>query len=83
MAQNSGRSTVRITHIAWIFQKRIELLEWVKDKAGIGNIKAKKNYKPDIHENLFAYTVRYNDAITLLTTVEPYLVIKQKKTEHN
>lgn len=57
----------------------LELLEWVKEISGTGKIKPKKNYKPHFHENSFTYIVKYNDAITMLEMIEPYLVIKQKK----
>ena len=57
----------------------IELLEWVRNKTGFGAIKSKKNYKPTIHENSYTYEAKYNDAVTLLEIIEPYLVIKQKR----
>lgn len=57
----------------------LELLEWIKSKVGYGTIKAKKNYKPSIHENSFTYTIRYNNAINLLEKIEPFLVIPSKK----
>ena len=43
----------------------------------------KKNYKPDKHENSYTYTARYNDAIYILETIEPFLVIPQKKSRTN
>lgn len=57
----------------------LELLEWVKIKAGLGSIKSKKNYNPIHHKDSFTYIIRYNEAILLLKEVEPYLVIEQKK----
>lgn len=57
----------------------LELLQWVKDKSGLGSIKSKKNYCPTNHKDSYTYTVRYDEVISLLKEVEPYLVIKQKK----
>lgn len=57
----------------------LELLQWIKVKTGYGTIKAKKNYKPDKHENSYTYTARYDDAIEILKLVGPYLVIPQKR----
>lgn len=57
----------------------LELLEWIKDKTGLGVIKTKKNYKPDKHQNSYTYIVRYNDAMNILEMIEPYLVIKSKR----
>lgn len=59
----------------------LELLEWIKSKTGVGVIKSKKNYKPDIHQYSYTYTVKYNDAISLLLDVASYLVIPEKKTK--
>ena len=57
----------------------LELLEWVKNKSGIGSIRSKKNYNPITHKDSYTYIARYNDAISLLKEIEPYLVIEQKK----
>ena len=57
----------------------LELLEWIKQKSGYGVIKSKKNYKPLKHINSYTYTVRYDDAIDLLSKIEPYLVVVSKK----
>jgi hypothetical protein len=57
----------------------IELLEWVLEITKMRSIQSKKNYKPHCHQNSYTYTVRYNDAIELLSKVEPYLIIQQKK----
>lgn len=57
----------------------LELLEWIKNITGLGTIKAKKNYKPDKHQNSYTYVAKYNDALLILEMIEPYLVIKQKK----
>ncbi len=57
----------------------LELLKWVKDKSGLGSIKSKKNYNPINHKDSFTYSVRYDEAISLLKEIEPYLVIEQKK----
>ncbi|KGO14506.1 LAGLIDADG family homing endonuclease [Clostridium botulinum] len=58
----------------------IELLEWIKSVTKIGTIKRKKNYNTEKHTDSFTYTIEYNDAINLLIQIEPYLVIKNKKT---
>ncbi len=57
----------------------IELLEWVKKTTGIGKIINKKNYDEEKHKNSYTYRVIYDDAISLLREIEPYLVIQQKK----
>lgn len=56
----------------------LELLNWIKDKTGYGNIKSKKNYNTLKHQDSYVYTVKYNDAIELLNDFAPYLVIPQK-----
>ncbi|AUN16358.1 LAGLIDADG family homing endonuclease [Clostridium botulinum] len=58
----------------------IELLEWIKSVTKVGTIKRKKNYNTEKHTDSFIYTIKYNDAINLLIQIEPYLVIKNKKT---
>lgn len=55
------------------------LLEWILKITKMGRIQYKKNYKPNKHQNSYTYIVRYNDAIRLLSEIEPYLVIPQKK----
>lgn len=57
----------------------LELLEWVKAKTGLGSIKSKKNYNPINHKDSYTYILRYDEAISLLKDIEPYLVIEQKK----
>lgn len=57
----------------------LELLQWIKNKTGFGSIKSKKNYNPIAHKDSFTYTIRYDEAISLLKEIEPYLVIEQKK----
>jgi hypothetical protein len=57
----------------------LELLEWIKTKTGFGSIKSKKNYNPISHKDSYTYILRYNDTISLLKEIEPYLVIEQKK----
>lgn len=57
----------------------LELLYWIKDTTSMGSINSKKNYKPNKHQNSFAYIVKYNAAIKLLAEIEPYLIIPQKK----
>ncbi len=60
-----------------------ELLDWLKAKIGTGIVKSKKNYKPDIHQSSYTYTIKYNDALKLLAEVAPYLVITSKKQRAN
>lgn len=57
----------------------IELLEWIKNITGVGNIIRKKNYNIEKNKNSFTYTVKYNDALGLLKEIEPYLILKSKK----
>lgn len=57
----------------------IELLEWILKTTGVGRIQSKKNYKPHCHSDSYTYTVRYDDAIWLISQIEPHLVITQKK----
>ena len=56
-----------------------ELLQWVLDTSKMGRIQSKKNYNPHKHQDSYTYTVRYNDAIELLSQIEPYLIIQSKK----
>ncbi|MBL4932747.1 LAGLIDADG family homing endonuclease [Clostridium paridis] len=57
----------------------LELLEWIKQVTSIGVIKGKKNYNETKHKNSFSYIVKYNDAINLLESISPYLIINSKK----
>lgn len=57
----------------------LELLLWIKDKTGYGDIKSKKNYNIEKHQDSYVYTVKYNNAIELLNDITPYLVIPIKK----
>lgn len=57
----------------------IELLDWIKNKTGVGKIVRKKNYNIEKHKTSFTYTVKYDDAIELLKEIEPYLILKIKK----
>lgn len=57
----------------------LELLDWVKNKTGYGTIKSKKNYNPDRHQNSYTYIAKYNEAISILEMIEPYLVIHSKR----
>jgi hypothetical protein len=61
-----------------IASNSIELLDWIKDKTGFGNIKSKINYNVLKHQNSYVYTLKYNDVIELLNDIAPYLVIPQK-----
>ncbi|NFP92815.1 hypothetical protein FDG48_15395 [Clostridium sporogenes] len=58
----------------------IELLEWIKTVTKMGPIKRKKNFNAERHTDSFTYTIKYNDTISLLIQIEPYLAIKNKKT---
>lgn len=57
----------------------IELLEWIRIVSGIRTIKSKKNYNSTRHSDSYEYSVKYRDAILLLNSIEPYIVIKTKK----
>lgn len=57
----------------------LELLEYIKEKTGMGNIKTKKNYNIEHHKNSFTYIVHHDNAIEFLELIYPYLVIKSKK----
>lgn len=62
-----------------ISSSTIELLEWIKQKTGIGKIKGKKNYNLEKHKNSYTYIVKYDEAIYLLKELLPYLIIETKK----
>ena len=57
----------------------IELLEWIRSKTNAGIILNKKNYNKQKHKNSYTYTIRYNNALTLLEEIEAYLVTNVKK----
>lgn len=57
----------------------MELLEWILRVTQMGRIINKKNYNKDKHLDSFTYRVIYNDALILLTQVEPFLVINKKR----
>lgn len=57
----------------------LELLKWLKITIKLGKINSKKNYNPSNHKNSYTYTLIYDDAINLITEIEPYLIISQKK----
>lgn len=61
----------------------IELLNWLKATVGKGSIKSIKNYNPTKHKDSYTYSLKYNDAIDLLSNIYPYLKIeaKQKRAE--
>lgn len=61
----------------------IELLIWIKNTVGNGNIINKKNYKPKIHKDCYSYVIKYNNAINLLDEIYPYLIIESKKKRAN
>jgi hypothetical protein len=56
----------------------LDLIDWIKDKTGFGNIKSKKNYNTLKRQDSYVYTLKYNDVIELLNDFTPYLVIPQK-----
>lgn len=56
------------------------LLDWIKAVTKMGIIISKKNYNKEKHKDFFTYRVIYNDALTLLEAIEPYLVINRKKS---
>lgn len=57
----------------------LELLEWIKNITGYGTIIRKKNYNPDKHKDSYTLNIKYNEAISLLNDVTPYLIIERKK----
>ncbi|MBB6214547.1 hypothetical protein HNQ80_000630 [Anaerosolibacter carboniphilus] len=57
----------------------LELLEWIKNTSKVGHVKSKKNYNPNCHKDSYTYLVKYNDAISLLEQIEPFLIIPQKR----
>lgn len=57
----------------------IELLKWIKSTVGKGVIINKKNYKPEIHQTCYSYTVKYNVALDLIKDIYPYLIVPSKK----
>ena len=57
----------------------IELLEYIKDTIGKGNIKSKKNYNTEKHQDSYTYVLRYDNAINLLNNIYPYLIIPSKR----
>lgn len=61
----------------------IELLNWIKSKTNMGKIISKKNYNLEKHKNSYTYIAKYNDAMKILTYIEPYLVINSKKSRAN
>lgn len=58
----------------------LELLEWVKEKIGAGKINRKKNYNIEKHKTSYTYSLYYDTAIEVMKLIEPYLVIKKKKS---
>lgn len=56
-----------------------ELLQYLINIIGKGMIKNKKNYMPEKHQNTYTYIIRGNDALDLLNSISPYLVIHTKK----
>ena len=56
----------------------IELLEYIKETIGFGKIIKKTNYNIEKHKDCYTFVVNYNNAISLLKDIYPYLVIKSK-----
>ncbi|SMB85209.1 LAGLIDADG-like domain-containing protein [Desulfonispora thiosulfatigenes DSM 11270] len=56
-----------------------ELISWLKKTINAGQIIKKKNYNPDKHKDSWSYVLKYNNVLTLLEYIEPYLVIVNKK----
>lgn len=57
----------------------MELLIYLKQIIRCGVIVKKKNYNMEKHHDSYTFYVRYNNAINLLTEIEPYLIIESKK----
>lgn len=57
----------------------MELLIYLKQIISCGIIVKKKNYNMEKHHDSYTFYVRYNNAINLLTEIEPYLIIESKK----
>lgn len=57
----------------------MELLIYLKQIISCGVIVKKKNYNTEKHHDSYTFYVRYNNAINLLTEIEPYLIIESKK----
>ena len=57
-----------------------ELLIYIQDLVGGGNINNKKNYKPDKHKDSYTlYFKKKNDVYLILKEIYPFLKIPQKK----
>lgn len=57
----------------------LELLNWIKSVVGKGIIKRKKNYNSSEHKDCYSYVLKYNDALSFLQEIYPYLIIDSKK----
>ena len=57
----------------------LQLLNWIKYVTEKGVIKRKKNYNIAEHKDCYSYVLKYNDAITFLQEIRPYLIINSKK----
>lgn len=57
----------------------MKLLVYLKETIGYGVILKKKNYNMEKHHDSYTFYVRYNNAINLLTEIEPYLIIESKR----
>lgn len=52
---------------------------FIKEVTGVGIIKRKKNYNTEKHKDCYSYVVKYDQAISLIRDIYPYLIIKSKK----
>lgn len=57
----------------------LELLLWLQETIGYGQIKSIKNYNIEKHKNSYVFILKYNNAIRLLEDVYPYLIIDTKR----
>lgn len=57
----------------------LELLDWIKLKTGMGTITHKKNYNSEKYKESYSYVLKYDNAISLLKSIEPYLIIESKR----
>lgn len=56
----------------------MELLTWIRNIVGKGKIISKKNYNPEKHKDCYSYILKYNNSISFIEEIYPYLIIKGK-----
>lgn len=56
----------------------ISVLDWIKEKTGIGSI-VKKNCYSDKHKLAYHWQVNSEAAISVIKQIEPYLIIKKNQ----